>query len=94
VLLLYPISVTVSFLANRAWSFGGRPFAKAQFARYVLVYCLTWPLSVALTWGQERLGVPAWFAALGTMAILVVGLFLLLNYWVFRAQPGAAQVSQ
>jgi len=37
-------------------TFGGRPFAKAQFARYVLVYCLTWPLSVALTWGQERLG--------------------------------------
>lgn len=92
--LLYPVSVTISFLVNRAWSFGGRSFGKGQFARYVLVYCLAYPISVVLTWFQERFGVPSWLATLITMAVLVAELFLVLNFWVFRIRPGTVEVTR
>lgn len=81
--LLYPLAVTVSFLANRSWSFGNRGRSRRQFRNYVLIYIIAYPLSIFFTWLQERLGVASWLASLVTMVVSACVIFLTLNYWVF-----------
>lgn len=83
-LILYPVAALVSFAANRAWSFGDRARHGAQFRKYVFVYVAVYPCAVALNWAQEHAGVPSWLASLITLLIGAAGMFLALNYWVFR----------
>jgi len=85
--LLYPLAVTVSFLANRSWSFGSRRKYRRQFRNYVLIYVVAYPPSIFLTWLQERLGVSSWLASLVTMVVAASAIFFALNYWVFRKDP-------
>src|SRR4029078_7863031 len=66
-LMLYPVAVVLSFIANRLWSFAGRKRTRTEFQKYLLVYAVTSPIAVSLTWAQERAGVPSWLASLTTL---------------------------
>jgi len=88
-LILYPVAAILSFAANRAWSFGNRARHGAQFRKYVFLYVAVYPCAVALNWIQERSGVPSWLASLLSLAVASVGMFLALNYWVFRTRAAA-----
>jgi putative flippase GtrA len=83
-LILYPIATLISFAANRTWSFGGRARHGTQFQKYIFVYVVVYPCAVALNWVQEHAGVHSWLASLITLLIGAAGMFLALNYWVFR----------
>lgn len=85
--ILFPVAVALSFLANRAWSFADRKRAPAEFRKYILVYAIAYPAAVAMTWAQERVGVPSWLASLITLIVAAIGIFLVLNRWVFRKTP-------
>lgn len=84
--VLYPVATTVSFVANRRWSFGQRRRTPAALGRYVAVYVLAYPAAILLTRTQEMFGVPAWLALLATMGVLLFAIFAALNLWVFRDQ--------
>jgi putative flippase GtrA len=83
-LILYPVATVLSFIANRAWSFGDRARHGAQFRKYVFLYVAVYPCAVALNWIQEWAGVPSWLASLVTLLAAAAGMFWALNYWVFR----------
>jgi putative flippase GtrA len=83
-LILYPLATAVSFAANRGWSFGDRAREPAQLRKYVFLYVAVYPCAVALNWVQEHMGVPSWLASLVTLIAGAVGMFLALNFWVFR----------
>jgi putative flippase GtrA len=83
-LILYPVAALLSFAANRAWAFSDRARHGAQFRRYVLLYVAVYPCAVALNWIQERMAVPSWLASLTTLLAAAAGMFMALNYWVFR----------
>jgi putative flippase GtrA len=91
--LMYPVATTVSFYANRRWSFGARPIERSQFPKYVCVYAVVYPAAIALTWWQEHMGIPSWLATLGTMGAAVMGIFLALNCWVFPRKPSSERSS-
>ncbi len=82
--LLYPIATTISFAANRSWSFEDRVRRRGDFLRYVGVYVAVYPAAIALNWAQETAGVPSWIASLFTLIIGAIVIFFALNYWVFR----------
>lgn len=82
--LLYPIATTISFAANRSWSFDDRVRRRGDFLRYVAVYVAVYPAAIALNWIQETAGVPSWLASLVTLVAGAVAIFCALNYWVFR----------
>lgn len=90
-LILYPIAAVISFGANRAWAFGDRARHRTQFRKYVFLYVAVYPCAVALNWIQEGAGAPSWLAGLVSLAIASLGLFLALNYWVFRAPQTASR---
>jgi putative flippase GtrA len=81
--ILFPIAVGTSFLLNRSWSFAGRQRTSAAFQKYFLVYAAAYPVSIVMTWAQERAGVPSWLASLITLFVSAAGIFLALNLWVF-----------
>jgi putative flippase GtrA len=83
-IILYPIAAVISFAANRAWSFADRARHGTQFRKYVFLYVAVYPCAVALNWVQEHVGVPSWLASLATLLAAAGGMFLALNYWVFR----------
>jgi putative flippase GtrA len=83
-LILYPIATLISFAANRSWSFGGRSRQSQQLRKYLFLYVGVYPCAVALNWVQEQAGVPSWLASLTTLLMGAAGMFLALNYWVFR----------
>jgi putative flippase GtrA len=91
-LFLYPIAVVFSFVANRFWSFGGRKLTPMAFRKYLLVYAVTYPIAVVLTWAQEQAGIPSWLASLITLLTAVGGIFLLLNCWVFDRAAAAPNI--
>jgi putative flippase GtrA len=88
-LFLYPIAVVFSFVANRIWSFGGRKLTPLAFKKYLLVYAITYPIAVVLTWAQEQAGIPSWLASLITLLTAVGAIFLVLNFWVFDRAAAA-----
>ena len=82
--ILYPVAVLISFFLNRHWSFADREMDASQLHKYMTVYLVTYFVTIFLNWIQEREGIPSWLAILVTMAIAVGGVFVALNYWVFR----------
>lgn len=87
--LLYPIATTISFVANRSWSFEDRARRRGDFFRYVGVYIAVYPAAIALNWVQESMGIPSWMASLITLIIGAIMIFFALNYWVFRKRSAA-----
>lgn len=83
ILIVYPIAVASSFVANRLWSFAGRKRTPREFQKYLLVYAIVYPAAVVLTLVQEQAGVPSWLASLITLSAAAIGIFLALKYWVF-----------
>ncbi len=86
VLVMNPLAVVATFLANRYWSFSERRdlIPRAALGRYVVAYGVAYPVAMTLAYGIERLGVPGWLTLLLTIGIAAVGLYLALNFWVFR----------
>lgn len=82
--LIYPVAVLVSFIINRAWSFGERQRSRGELVRYIAVYVMIYPLAVAAVWAMEHAGLPGWLASAIAMVAAAVGAFVLMNYWVFR----------
>lgn len=87
--ILFPVGLTSSFLANRAWSFAGRKRSRAELRKYFLVYAVAYPAVVVMTWAQERSGVESWLASLISLVVAAFAVFLALNIWVFRKEPAA-----
>ncbi len=82
--LLTPIAIAATFVANRSWTFTGHGRNPGQFSRYVAVYSAAYLFTVGFNWVQEMSGVPSWLAALVSMIVTAVGIYLALNFWVFR----------
>lgn len=85
--LLTPIAIATTFVANRSWTFSGHSRVPGQFPRYVAVYSLAYAFTVGFNWLQEASGVPSWLAALISIGVTAVGIYLALNFWVFRRAP-------
>jgi putative flippase GtrA len=90
ILILYPVAAASSFAANRLWSFAGHKRTPMEFQKYLVVYALTYPIVVGLTWAQEQFGIRSYLASLITLLTAAVGIFLVLNYWVFAEDSEAA----
>jgi putative flippase GtrA len=89
-LVLNPLAVIVSFIANLYWSFNQRRRTSGQFWRYIVLYAVTYVMAVSFTWWLELLGVASWLAALATIGLAAIGLYLALNFWIFRAAQGTS----
>jgi len=83
ILVLTPIAMIVSYLANRSWTFEGSGKNPRQFIKYVATYAVSYLGAVSLTWAQEAAGVSSWAAALITTVTAAFALFLVLNFWIF-----------
>jgi putative flippase GtrA len=83
ILLLYPLAIIISYLVNRLWSFEDRKLSRAQFFKYVSVYVIAYPCTVALAWMFGAVGLPSWLSTLFTLAIAIIAVFLALNIFVF-----------
>lgn len=86
VMVLNPIAVVLTFIANRNWSFTERSRGKnvVELWRYILVYGITYPLAIFLTWTLEHAGIPSWQAAFITIGVAAVAIYIALRFWVFR----------
>lgn len=82
--VLTPIAILATFVANRSWTFFQTLPVPGQFQRYVAVYGLGYIFTVGFNWVQEAAGVPSWLAALVSLFVTAVGIYLALNFWVFR----------
>ena len=83
VLVLTPPAIVLTFLLNKNWSFQSSRPRSGQFGKYVAVYAMSYVFAVALTWALEHAGVPSWLAALLTTGTAAVGVYCLLNFWIF-----------
>ncbi|MBB3426608.1 putative flippase GtrA [Rhizobium sp. BK312] len=92
VLLLSPIAMTVSFIANRNWTFQDSKKTGGQFRKYVITCALSYAGAVSFTWLQESIGVSSWLAALVTTGTAAGVSYLILNFLVFpSSQPSVHQ---
>lgn len=89
VLLLNPIAVALTFYVNRNWSFARRASGEglSEGWRYLVVYTVAYPLSIAFTWLLERVGTPPEVAAILNVGASAVGIYFALQWWVFPTTP-------
>lgn len=88
--LSWAVSTTTHYLANRFWALpSGRRDAGRQFGEYLMTVALSCVINVAaFRFCLDVIGMgPMWATAWAVPPSTVV-VFLLLNYRVFRAQPG------
>ena len=83
-LIVYAVGLTGSYVANRAWSFGSARRHQVAVKRYLVAHSIgaTFQVSVQCIF-HEILGFSAVLVQIGGMAVLVIILFLLFEYYVF-----------
>jgi len=81
---LYVISVLITFLANRNWTFQHRGAAQTTLIRYLTAYAVGYLLNFVLLWlAADRMGLPHQLVQFVAIFLVAVSLFLMQKYWVF-----------
>lgn len=84
VMILYPISVLISYFLNRQWTFHYQGEVGGSLARFSLVHLLGLGISLSVLWiFSELLGVPHQLVQAFNIAVVGVMTFALLKIYVY-----------
>jgi putative flippase GtrA len=90
--LLYFLAVTITFVANRSWSFRHKGTASGALGRYAAAYALGYVMNYFLLWlGVDVLGLPHQGVQAFAIVAVAVALFVLNKYWVFSPKVTGEQ---
>lgn len=86
VAILYPIGTTVSYLANRRWTFNHKGEVSQSMAKYVTMHLFGYCLNLAIiTVGVDVLAFPHQLVQLFAMGFLAVLFFIMSKFLIFNA---------
>lgn len=89
VTFVYAAGITLSFILNRAWTFGHRGVVAGPLARYLAAYVACYLFNLAaLEWLAGRLGYPHQWVQAILVVLCAAVLYLVQKHWVFA---GAGQ---
>jgi putative flippase GtrA len=83
----YALGVTIGFMMNRTWTFRHRDAIKwTQVMRYLLTFCISYLLNLAVVTLLLHAHVPPYIAQIGGIPVYTVCFFLMSKYFVFTSQ--------
>jgi len=84
VAVLYPVSTTASYFANRRWTFNHQGEVAGSMAKYLSMHCFGYVLNIAVLYiGHDLLRFPHQLVQLFAMGFLAVMFFVVSKFVVF-----------